>query len=344
MLSIPIPFVVSLLLTLLAVNLYFRYQERAITSCIFLAVCAATTSVVGLRWGLNWPIFSYIQPVLASLIPVLAWQLFSHTSSKRRVALLHLLAPILVCAMVASQRFWSPPLDAILTVIYLLYGIALLKHSNQDALMVNVSFSHWEGVKKAQSIAGWMLLFSASIDAFMSLDFAFNGGQYAPYILTVAHLILLPILSVAVVTAGVNTQQQSKHSDVEKTLTKNSKNESATPVMSEQQAREISAQFDYLMTSSELYLDPDLTLSKLSRKLLIPAKQISTAINLIYQQNITKVINEYRIQHAKQAILNSDETITQIFMSSGFQTKSNFNREFARIVGMTPSEFRKQNN
>jgi AraC-like DNA-binding protein len=85
-----------------------------------------------------------------------------------------------------------------------------------------------------------------------------------------------------------------------------------------------------------------LTLSKLSRKLLIPAKQISTAINLVYQQNISKVINEYRIQHAKQAILSSDETITQVFMNSGFQTKSNFNREFARIVGMTPSEFRKQ--
>jgi AraC-like DNA-binding protein len=31
-------------------------------------------------------------------------------------------------------------------------------------------------------------------------------------------------------------------------------------------------------------------------------------------------------------------------MNCGFQTKSNFNREFSRITGMTPSAFRKSNN
>ncbi|MDM5053684.1 AraC family transcriptional regulator [Aeromonas dhakensis] len=32
--------------------------------------------------------------------------------------------------------------------------------------------------------------------------------------------------------------------------------------------------------------------------------------------------------------------MTQILMNAGFQTKSNFNREFQRITGLTPSQFR----
>nr|WP_235690549.1 AraC family transcriptional regulator [Aeromonas hydrophila] len=83
-----------------------------------------------------------------------------------------------------------------------------------------------------------------------------------------------------------------------------------------------------------------ITLARLSRKLGIPAKQISSAVNLVRQQSIPRVINEYRIAHARQALLNTDESITQILMNAGFQTKSNFNREFQRITGLTPSQFR----
>ncbi|MEZ8387612.1 helix-turn-helix domain-containing protein, partial [Vibrio splendidus] len=42
----------------------------------------------------------------------------------------------------------------------------------------------------------------------------------------------------------------------------------------------------------------------------------------------------------KTLLMQSDEAITDIFLSSGFQTKSNFNREFSRITGQTPSEYR----
>jgi AraC-like DNA-binding protein len=98
---------------------------------------------------------------------------------------------------------------------------------------------------------------------------------------------------------------------------------------------------DKKIRDKAIYLDPDLTLSKLSRKLGIPAKQISIAVNLVHRKNISKLINEYRIEHAKQELTHTDNTITQVFMNSGFQTKSNFNREFSRVTNMTPSEYRK---
>ncbi|UUM33038.1 helix-turn-helix domain-containing protein [Vibrio japonicus] len=344
MLSIPIPFVVSLLLVLLAVNLYLRFDEQAKSSCSFLAACALTTAIVGLRWTLNWPIFHYIQPIMASVIPVFAWHFFTRaTAHNRRFGVLHLMPPLLVALAVAIQTLWRAPIDELITLIYLCYGIALIRGSAQDELLINVSFSHWEGVKKAETVAGWMLLFSAMIDAAMSLDFALSNGKHSLYILTLGHMLLLPILSIAVVTVGLHTQQQPDTIPTETPERDEVKETVSNPGMSTEDAQVILTALNNLMVNKHTYLDPDLTLSKLSRKLTVPAKQISIAVNLLHGKNISKLINEYRIEHAKQLISNSDDSITQILLSSGFQTKSNFNREFSRVMGMTPSAYRKQN-
>ena len=89
-----------------------------------------------------------------------------------------------------------------------------------------------------------------------------------------------------------------------------------------------------------MFKDPDLSLNRLARKLGIPARKISSAVNQTHNENISKVINAYRVEYAKILLKQSDETITDIFLNSGFQTKSNFNREFSRVTGQTPSEFR----
>lgn len=206
--------------------------------------------------------------------------------------------------------------------------------------MVNVSLGNWEGVKKAENIAGWMLIFSAVVDTLMSLDFTFNRGEFSLYILAAAHLVLLPVLSIAVVVAGINTPVLD---ETEGAGSAKDPDAEATSVMTQERAQDIVSRLNARIRQNTLYLDPELTLSKLSRKLGIPAKQISIAVNQIHGENISKLINTYRIEHAKQALLSSDDTVTQIFMNAGFQTKSNFNREFSRITGMTPSEFRKRN-
>jgi len=67
---------------------------------------------------------------------------------------------------------------------------------------------------------------------------------------------------------------------------------------------------------------------------------ISTAVNRLYQQNISQWVNRFRIEHAKQLLTSTQLPITEIFLESGFQTKSNFHREFSRLVGCTPSAYR----
>ncbi|RQW62229.1 helix-turn-helix domain-containing protein [Vibrio viridaestus] len=339
MLSIPVPFVVSLLLVILAITLYARMAEQSKTACLFVGLCALTTAIVGLRWAYDWTFLRYLQPLLAALIPVFAWFNFS-SLPKMRFFVRHSVGPILVCIFVVTQRLWTPPLDELITLMYLVYSWMLFRFGIHENQLSHISLGYWDTVRFAAKLAGGMLLFSAAIDTAMSLDFIFNHGKAALYILTAGNLIMLPLLSCSVILAGIYTPSESNADNGEKSEVPNPV-VSVEPLISAERAKEIVTLLDAYMKEKQIYLDPDLTLSKLSRKLVIPAKQISIAVNQIQQKNISKLINEYRIEHAMHALENSDDTITQIFMNCGFQTKSNFNREFSRITGKTPSEYRK---
>ncbi len=95
------------------------------------------------------------------------------------------------------------------------------------------------------------------------------------------------------------------------------------------------------MRGRRLYLDPDLSLSQLARKLGVPAKQLSAAINRHCGENVSRHINGYRIEHACE-LLRENRSVTSVAFDSGFNTKSNFNREFLRLRQSTPSQWQQQ--
>lgn len=51
-------------------------------------------------------------------------------------------------------------------------------------------------------------------------------------------------------------------------------------------------------------------------------------------------VNEWRVGLACRNLLETDESITDIALGSGFDNLSNFNRQFKRIVGVTPTDYR----
>ncbi|MBU2897067.1 helix-turn-helix domain-containing protein [Vibrio hepatarius] len=332
MLSVPIPLVVSLLFGLLTIGLYFTHRDKARAACVFLLFCTLSTAVIGLRWAYPSHLLPIIQPILASLVPVAAWYTFKRTQSPHRlISFKHLVLPCLIVTFVASHLFWPAPIDELLTLGYLLYGLALIKKPNTSEPYINVTLGSWEGVTKAKRLAGIVLIFSAAVDSFIYIDITYHQSQWVPYILTAAHLTLLPVLSLAVVITGIATITTNQTTTIE-----------PKQEMLSVQIQEIAAKLDKLLSEKEIYLEPDITLARLSRKLGIPAKQVSSAVNQIHGKNISRLVNEYRIEHAKRSLINTDQSVTQIFINSGFQTKSNFNREFARVTEMSPSQYRKQ--
>ena len=102
------------------------------------------------------------------------------------------------------------------------------------------------------------------------------------------------------------------------------------------------AQMERALIDRKLYRDPDLSLNSLSRKLVIPSRRMSTCVNSLRAMNVSQYINLFRITEAVYLLENTDCPITDVIFDVGFNTKSNFNREFRRIVGMSPRDWRKE--
>jgi AraC-like DNA-binding protein len=98
-----------------------------------------------------------------------------------------------------------------------------------------------------------------------------------------------------------------------------------------------------LLERDKLYLNADLTMQDLSEKMQLPTKVISQVINQESGKSFFDFINTYRCEEAKKLINSSDPrvTILEILYEAGFNSKSSFNKEFKKLTGSTPSEYRK---
>lgn len=100
-----------------------------------------------------------------------------------------------------------------------------------------------------------------------------------------------------------------------------------------------------LFQSEKPYLDPELSLDALSRRLSIPPKHLSQIVNQQLGRNFNDWINGWRIEEAKRRLLDRRSghlSIVAIAEASGFRSKSTFNSAFRRETSMTPSEYRRQ--
>ncbi len=98
-----------------------------------------------------------------------------------------------------------------------------------------------------------------------------------------------------------------------------------------------------LVIKEQLYKNADLKIGDLSEALNQSPRNVSALINNFYKGNFYDFINFYRIEEAKSLLKNDERgmTILTILYESGFNNKSVFNAVFKKMVGETPSSFRK---
>ncbi len=343
MLAIPLPFVAALLLLLIAVLFRYRYSQASQKPFWFIMLCALMITVVGLRWTVDVALFRFLQPILGASVPVAAWLCFAGAHRSKPNTHLHWLGPAVV--LISSffyHHIWVGTVDVLLISLYLGYGSLLLKSS--FSMPEQVRLTDVTKALIAERVAGGMLMFSALVDGVLFYDILLFNSKHTDLILSVGYLVLIPAIVGAVIVVSISTAPDLKNNQQsESPKPSNLPLEVGVSVASAEEDKEVAyivAKFDALMKEQHVFTDPDLTLNRLARKLGIPARKISVAVNKTHNENISKVINSYRIEHAKTLLKQSDGTITDIFLNSGFQTKSNFNREFLRITGQTPSEYR----
>ncbi|MEM8847349.1 MAG: helix-turn-helix domain-containing protein [Bacteroidota bacterium] len=96
--------------------------------------------------------------------------------------------------------------------------------------------------------------------------------------------------------------------------------------------------------SEKPYLNPNLTLTLLSKQLNISAKELSQTINQQENLNYSQFILKYRIEEAKRLLLSDTHekfNIASIAYDSGFNSISSFNTAFKKQTDTTPLAFQK---
>nr|ACY24735.1 AraC family transcriptional regulator [uncultured organism] len=99
------------------------------------------------------------------------------------------------------------------------------------------------------------------------------------------------------------------------------------------------------MEKHQLYLKQNLNIEDFARQVGIHYRDVSSIINKQFNTNFFEFVNEYRVNRAKEMLLDPryvEMTILDILLESGFNSKSSFHRFFKRYTGMSAAEFRKQ--
>jgi len=105
---------------------------------------------------------------------------------------------------------------------------------------------------------------------------------------------------------------------------------------------ELESAFTRLIEDERLYLNAELSLADVARRLNTSPRIVSRLVATRHGQNLCAYLNTRRAEFAADALRMSDDPITTIMYDAGFGSKSAFQREFARRYGMSPTEYRRR--
>ena len=96
-----------------------------------------------------------------------------------------------------------------------------------------------------------------------------------------------------------------------------------------------------LMDKERIFLDSQLALPQLAKRIGLSPNYVSQAINEGAGVNFFDFVNRYRVDEAKRQLGTEDAgNNLAIAMASGFNSKTAFYSAFKKHTGMTPSEFK----
>ncbi len=102
-----------------------------------------------------------------------------------------------------------------------------------------------------------------------------------------------------------------------------------------------------LLIKDKIYLDTNLTLTKLAEELNVSSNDLSWFLNKIHKCSFYEYINKYRLHEFISKIQEGEHkrhTILALSYDSGFNSKSTFNKAFKTILKDTPSNYIKRLN
>jgi AraC-like DNA-binding protein len=326
--------ILFILLSFLAVRLVLATRDNPAGWPFAVLVSAASLQalLICLRWDFALLYVRPFQVLLSCLLPAMAWlsfRAFTDSETKRLVwrDVLHA-APAILCAV--AIFILPDAIDFIIIAIFVGYGIACLRLALRgENALDRASLAGVVDVQRALWLVTFSLFASALVDLLVFLDFLRASGVHAALLIGWGNIVWLVAigLSAVLISPGIaETEDDDAPS-------------AATEDESKEDARILDVATHHLTTGG-LAKDPNLTLTRLARRCALPARQISRAVNRVQKRNVSQFVNDIRLSEACRLLRESPLSITQVIYESGFQTKSNFNREFLRVTGKTPRQWR----
>ena len=85
-----------------------------------------------------------------------------------------------------------------------------------------------------------------------------------------------------------------------------------------------------------------LSMKEIADELYISSRQLDRIVRKRYGKTLHKVIMETRLRSAERMLMTTNMTVQEIGSEVGFSSNAGFYREFSRLYGTTPAEYRKK--
>ena len=351
MLFLPTPFLVSFMFAVMAGLTYWHRkrndQKQNYLFLTLILVSALQSSLLGWRLGYGIDAFRFLSPILAACVPPLVYRLVLDLVGVNPIRNFrvwhHAPMPLVVVGFLAVVPFLIDPFLIAVFVVYAVIILQLMRAGTNSLLLASLEDARAAYV--SIMFAAFSLLISALIDGVIFFEFLLAGGQRAMVYITVANISSLIIITVAAFGIASHQADAVIPEDADSAVDSDvAEMDSATQValIEEEEHEKTLTMIENLLVSKRLYRDVNLNLDRLARRLGMPARRVSSAINQLRGKNVSQFVNEFRVMEACDRLLKTDQSVTDIMFSTGFQTKSNFNREFRRVTGKTPRNWRNE--
>ena len=335
----------AIICLLLAVGFLFSKKLQVLPARLLginYGLIAIQNFLAVLVFSFSWEIAMLLRASLAMLIAPAIYvyyaSLFERGFANKRILLLHLIPALMLFGI------WVLHAPLLWIVNYLIIGSFAIYLGTTLKLLVDGRHQLEHLGQYADAAYRWLVILAVLmtinllIEIFVAIELSGGMPLYQSWSLLIGSSIFLifhAVTLVLVISRASLTEWMHALQDLRLTKTK--------PI-SDTEAQELFERWQRIVAERELYKqEGGITLEHAGRMLVIPARQLSQAINRIYGGSFSQYLNDCRVKAAQLLLKDNPEmSITTLMAEAGFSTKSNFNKEFLRVTGQTPSEYRKQ--
>lgn len=328
----PLP-MLTVLLSTVAAGLVLRADLGRPVATRFLAaffgVLAVGSLMVGLRFGYGVERLVPVQRGLPLFAGPLLWLGFASFTRDRMgaLALAHLGAAAAIVGLAPLMFADLLDLDLIAVGSYLIYAGALVWMWSRGANHLSHARMGDAGALRRWMLASaCLLVVFALADTAIALSFAMQRSGDAMALISGGAVVMgLALIAVIVAVAKGRSEGAARL---------------VVPSGAGEGDAALEARARALLLDTRLYLDTDLTVDRLAKRLQVPSRALSLAINQIKGINVSQYVNDFRLDHAASLLSAAEGSVAEVMEQSGFLTRSNFYRAFQQRHGMTPAAYR----